>query len=125
MIFLLLDDPDEFRVKSRLGHIRISDMETGKQTVISARKAGAIQRQIGESRDQLQYLLKHRCGIDSVVLTPREPYRGAAKVPDRAHGTLGDVEEDDCDASVRFGSDLGGGLERGRAAARGSGASAG
>ena len=70
MIFLLLDDPDEFRVKSRLGHIRISDMETGKQTVISARKAGAIQRQIGESRDQLQYLLKHRCGIDSVVLTP-------------------------------------------------------
>ena len=70
MIFLLLDDPDEFRVKSRLGHIRISDMETGKQTVISARKAGAIQRKIGESRDQLKYLLKHRCGIDSVVLTP-------------------------------------------------------
>ncbi len=70
MIFLLLDDPDEFRVKSRLGYIRISDMETGKQTVISARKAGAIRRQIGESRDELQYLLKHRCGIDSVVLTP-------------------------------------------------------
>ena len=70
MIFLFLDDPDEFRLKSRLGYIRISDMETGKQTVISARKAGAIRRRIGESRDQLQYLLKHRCGIDSVVLTP-------------------------------------------------------
>ena len=70
MIFLLLDDPDEFRVKSRLGHIRISDMETGKQTVISARKARAIAQQIGESRHQLRYLLKHRCGIDSVVLTP-------------------------------------------------------
>ena len=70
MIFLFLDDPDEFRLKSRLGYIRISDMETGKQTVISARKAGAIRRRIGESRNQLQYLLKHRCGIDSVVLTP-------------------------------------------------------
>ena len=70
MIFLLLDDPDEFRVKSRLGYIRTSDMETGKQTVISARRAGAIRRKIGESQDQLQYLLKNRCGIDSVVLTP-------------------------------------------------------
>ena len=70
MIFLLLDDPDEFRVKSRLGYIRTSDMETGKQTVISARRAGTIRRKIGESQDQLQYLLKNRCGIDSVVLTP-------------------------------------------------------
>ena len=70
MIFLLLDDPDEFQVKSRLGYIRTSDMETGKQTVISARRAGAIRRKIGESQDQLQYLLKNRCGIDSVVLTP-------------------------------------------------------
>jgi uncharacterized protein (DUF58 family) len=70
MIVLILDDPEEFRVKSRLGYIRISDMETGKQTVISARKAGAIRRRIEESRETLQYKLKHRAGIDSVVLTP-------------------------------------------------------
>lgn len=70
MMFLLLDDPDEYRVKSRLGYIRISDMETGRQTVISARRAGAIRRRIRESQDALQYALKHRCGIDSVVLTP-------------------------------------------------------
>ena len=28
MIVLILDDPEEFRVKSRLGYVRISDMET-------------------------------------------------------------------------------------------------
>ncbi len=70
MMVLILDDPEEFRVKSRLGYIRISDMETGKQTVISARKAGAIRRRIEESRESLQYKLKYQAGIDSVVLTP-------------------------------------------------------
>ena len=70
MMFFILDDPEEFRVRSPLGYIRISDMETGKQTVISARKAGAIRRKIEENRTTLQYALKHRCGIDSVVLTP-------------------------------------------------------
>ena len=71
MMFFFLDDPEEFRVRSRLGYIRISDMETGKQTVISARKAGAIRRKIETSRASLQYSLKHKCGIDSVVLTPK------------------------------------------------------
>ena len=70
MMFFILDDPKEFQVRRPLGYIRISDMETGKQTVISARKAGAIRRKIEESRAALQYALKHRCGIDSVVLTP-------------------------------------------------------
>lgn len=71
MIVLILDDPEEFEVKSRLGYIRISDMETGKQTVISARKAHAIRRRIEESRETLQYKLKYQAGIDSVVLTPK------------------------------------------------------
>ncbi|SVA03105.1 uncharacterized protein METZ01_LOCUS55959, partial [marine metagenome] len=71
MIVLILDDPEEFNVKSRLGYIRISDMETGKQTVISARKAGAIRRRIEETRETLQYQLKHNAGIDSAVLTPQ------------------------------------------------------
>ena len=70
MIVLILDDPEEFRVRSRLGYIRISDMETEKQTVISARKAGAIRRRIEESIETLQYELKRQSGIDSVVLTP-------------------------------------------------------
>jgi len=71
MIVLILDDPEEFSVKSRLGYIRISNMETGKQTVISARKAGAIRRRIEETRETLQYQLKHNAGIDSAVLTPQ------------------------------------------------------
>ena len=70
MMMFILDDPDEFRLKSRLGYIRISDMETGKQSVISARKASAIRHRIETSRAALQYQLKHQAGIDSVVLTP-------------------------------------------------------
>jgi len=70
MMALILDDPAEFKVKSRFGYIRISDMESGRQTVISARKAGAIRRRIEESREALQYKLKRQSGIDSVVLTP-------------------------------------------------------
>ena len=70
MMVLILDDPAEYRVRSRLGYIRISDMETGRQTVISARKAGAIRRQIEEAHADVQYRLKHQCGIDSTVLTP-------------------------------------------------------
>ena len=70
MMMLILDDPKEFQVRSRLGYIRISDMETGKQTVISARKAGAIRRRIEEAHEDIHYHLKHKCGIDSVVLTP-------------------------------------------------------
>ena len=38
--------------------------------MISARKAGAIRRTIAERRAELQYMLKHRSGVDSVVLTP-------------------------------------------------------
>ena len=71
MMLLILDDPDEYEVRSRLGYIRISDMETGRQTVISARKAGAIRRQIEEAHADIQYRLKRQCGIDSAVLTPR------------------------------------------------------
>ena len=70
MVSLILDDPKEFHVKSRLGYIRISNMETGKQTVISARKGKAIRRKIIESREALQFQLKHKSGIDSVVVTP-------------------------------------------------------
>jgi uncharacterized protein (DUF58 family) len=72
MLMLILDDPEEFEVRSRLGYVRIADMETGRQTVISARKAGAIRRSIREARQALQYELEHRSGIDSVVLTPRD-----------------------------------------------------
>ena len=79
MIMLILDDPQEFRVRSPLGYIRISDMETGKQTVISARKVKAIRRRIEESRDALQYELKRQSGIDSVVLTPENHSAALAK----------------------------------------------
>lgn len=70
MMVLILDDPHEFNFRSRLGYVRIADMETGRQTVISARKASDIRRTIEDRRGELQYMLKHKAGVDSVVLTP-------------------------------------------------------
>jgi len=70
MMVLILDDPDEYQVHRHFGYIRISDMETGEQTVISARKARAIRQHIEEARDALRVRLKRECGVDSVVLTP-------------------------------------------------------
>lgn len=70
MMVLILDDPHEFSFRSRLGYVRIADMETGRQTVISARKARDIRRTIEGRRADLQYMLKHKAGVDSVVLTP-------------------------------------------------------
>ena len=70
LVVLILDDPHEYQVRRRFGYIRISNMETGEQTVISARKAAAIRQSIEETREALQFRLKHDCGVDSVVLTP-------------------------------------------------------
>ena len=88
MMMLILDDPDEFRLRSRLGYIRISDMETGKQTVISARKAGAIRRDIEERRagapEPAEARERRRLGGADAG----EPRGGAAAVPDLADGAL-------------------------------------
>jgi uncharacterized protein (DUF58 family) len=70
IMILILDDPDEFRVRSRLGQIRIEDMETGAQTVIPARKAAAVRSSIEQERERLRATLRTRSGIDSLVLAP-------------------------------------------------------
>jgi uncharacterized protein (DUF58 family) len=67
---LVLDDPDEFRFPGRLGFVRIANMETGEQTVISARKARLIRRDIEESIAAMRAKLKKECGVDSEILTP-------------------------------------------------------
>lgn len=79
MMVLMLDDPEEFVVRSKLGYIRTSNMETGEQVVIAARKAGAIRRNIEESREALRAALKQRSGIDSVVLTPGNHFEQLSK----------------------------------------------
>ncbi len=71
MIVLILDDPEEYAVPSKLGYVRTTNMETGEQVVMSARRAEAVRRQIEESREALMATLKRRAGIDSVVLTPK------------------------------------------------------
>ena len=55
---LVLDDPDEFRLPGRLGFVRIANLETGEQTVISARKARLIRRDIEESIAAIRTRLK-------------------------------------------------------------------
>lgn len=70
IVMLILDDPEEFRVGSRLGHIRVANMETGEQTVMPARKAVAVRSSIEQERERLRAALRKRSDIDSVVLTP-------------------------------------------------------
>jgi len=74
LMVLILDDPEEFQVHSRLGYIRTSNMETGEQTTMSARKAAAIRRSIEEAREALRLRLKRESGVDSVVLTPADHF---------------------------------------------------
>lgn len=71
VVTLILDDPDEFRVPGGFGFVRTSNMETGEQTVISARKARMIHRDIEEARRRIQMRLKSECGVDSAVLEPK------------------------------------------------------
>ena len=71
---LILDDPDEFRMPGRLGYVRIANMETGEQTVISARKAPLIRRHAEEACEALRTRLKRECGVDSAVLTPQNHF---------------------------------------------------
>jgi hypothetical protein len=54
-------------------------METGEQTVISARKARLIRRSVEDSIDAYRARLKRECGIDSVVLTPGEHFEALFK----------------------------------------------
>ena len=74
MIVLILDDPEEFVVRRRLGYVRTTNMETGEEVVMSVRRAAAVRRQIEESRERLMADLKRRAGVDSVVLTPGKPF---------------------------------------------------
>jgi hypothetical protein len=76
---LVLDDPDEFSLRGRVGFVRTSNMETGEQTVISARKARLIRRSVEDSIDAYRARLKRESGIDSVVLTPGEHFEALFK----------------------------------------------
>ena len=80
VLILVLDDPDEFTFPGRLGSVRISNIETGEQTVIPTRKGRAIRRSIEEAMAAFQSRLKRECGIDSVVLTPQDYFEKLFKV---------------------------------------------
>ncbi len=67
LIFIFLDDPLEFLVAKGVGHIRIEDMESGNQVVVSRRKLPEIEKDLRERRIQLRKKLR-RMGIDSIVL---------------------------------------------------------
>jgi uncharacterized protein (DUF58 family) len=76
---LILDDPAEFRVSSRLGHIRIADMETGEHTVVPSRKAAAVRFDVEKERERLRAALRRQSGIDSVVLAPHGYFNELSK----------------------------------------------
>jgi len=74
MVFIFLDDPSELLVAKGLGQIRIEDIESGSQSVISRRKLSEIDRDLRIRRKNLRKELR-RMGIDSIVLEYDEKRR--------------------------------------------------
>ncbi len=67
MIFIFLDDPLEFLSAEGVGQIRIEDIESEGQFVVSRRKLVKIEEDLRVKRKKLRKELK-RMGIDSIVL---------------------------------------------------------
>src|SRR3989338_1007395 len=75
IVFLFLDDPDEFNVRSWLscvfgitfGYLRIRNIETGKRSTVSIRKWRKMGKEIRQKRKVMRERLKD-AGIDSMVL---------------------------------------------------------
>ena len=76
---LVLDDPDEFKTATRLGFLRIANIETGAQTVVSTRRLPLIRRGIEEALARLRTRLKRECGVDSEVLMPGRHFEALAR----------------------------------------------
>lgn len=67
MVFIFLDDPSEFLGAKGFGQIRIEDIESGGQFIVSRRKLSQIEKDIRAERKKLRKNLR-RMGINSVVL---------------------------------------------------------
>jgi uncharacterized protein (DUF58 family) len=67
---LVLDDPDEFKIATRLGFLRIANLETGAHTVVATRRLPRIRREIEAALGTLRTRLQRECGVDSAVLVP-------------------------------------------------------
>jgi uncharacterized protein (DUF58 family) len=76
---LVLDDPDEFTITTRLGFLRIANLETGAHTVVATRRLPRIRREIEEALGTLRTRLKRECGVDSEVLAPGRHFQLLAK----------------------------------------------
>lgn len=74
MIFIFLDDPLEFLAAEGVGQIRMEDIESGSQSVVSRRKLHQIEKDLRERRRKLRKKLK-KMGIDSIVLEYDEKRR--------------------------------------------------
>lgn len=76
---LVLDDPDEFKISTRLGFLRIANIETGEQTVVPTRRMPLIRRDIEQALDRVRNRLRRECGVDSVILTPAGYFAALAR----------------------------------------------
>jgi uncharacterized protein (DUF58 family) len=76
---LVLDDPDEFKSSTRLGFLRIADIETGEQTVVATRRLPLIRHDIEEALTRVRARLRRECGVASVVLTPGDYFLALAR----------------------------------------------
>lgn len=67
VVFIFLDDPNEFGIARGQGFIRVEDIETGRQNIISRRKFREISIDLRQRRKKFRNSLQES-GIDSMVL---------------------------------------------------------
>jgi uncharacterized protein (DUF58 family) len=73
LIFVFLDDPEEYALPRPWGYIRTRDMEDGQEIIISGRKLKAMEIEIRRKRKELRKKL-NSMGVDSVVLEDGKQY---------------------------------------------------
>ena len=67
LLFIFLDDSQEFHTGNGMGYLRVENIETGEQSIVSRRKLSEIEKELRRKRKELRKMLKG-IGIDSKVL---------------------------------------------------------
>ncbi len=67
LLFIFLDDPLEFTASNGIGYLRVENVETGEQSIVSRRKLSEIGKEVRRERKELRKTLRGM-GIDSKVL---------------------------------------------------------
>ncbi len=79
VVFIFLDDQTEFEASSGIGFIRLENVETGQQSIVSRRGMKNIYRETREKRRQMRDTL-NGMGIDCMVLEYGKQFQRLSRI---------------------------------------------